>query len=269
MYSGKSYGDFMNERFFSLVQAFGFSLSEQQLNQLLLFRDLVLETNKKMNLTAITDPDDFFVKHILDSMSIALLPGISDSGIRVIDVGTGAGFPGVVLNIVYPSWNMVLFDSLQKRVSFLNDVINDLRLADIIAVHGRAEDYGKVLAYREQFDLSVSRAVANISTLSEYCLPFVKVDGRFISYKSGGVDEELEGGKSAIEKLGGSICEILRFDLTDPGTYYQSPEQIEKTGKVADPSRLIRCFIDIKKVSSTPSQYPRKAGIPAKRPICK
>ena len=151
---------------------------------------LLVDKNKVMNLTAITDYDEVIIKHFADSAALGCVIEL-DKTLNVIDVGTGAGFPGIVLKIVYPQLNITLLDSLNKRVKFLNEVIEELGLADIRAIHGRAEDIARDMTYREQFDLCVSRAVANMSSLSEYCLPYVKVGGRFIPYKADGCDEEV------------------------------------------------------------------------------
>ena len=165
----------------------------------------------------------------------------------VIDVGTGAGFPGIPLKIAFPHLKVVLLDSLNKRINFLNTVIAELGLTDIKTIHGRAEDYAKQTEYREKFDLCVSRAVANLSTLSEYCLPYVSADGLFVPYKSGEIDEELENSKKAVKILGGKIENVVKFQL--PGT------------------EIARSFVKIRKISNTNKKYPRKAGLPAKEPL--
>ena len=165
----------------------------------------------------------------------------------VIDVGTGAGFPGIPLKIAFPHLKVVLLDSLNKRINFLNEVITVLGLTDIKTIHGRAEDYAKQTEYREKFDLCVSRAVANLSTLSEYCLPYVDIDGMFIPYKSGEIDEEVEKSKKAVQILGGKLENVVKFQL--PGT------------------EIGRSFVKIKKVKNTTKKYPRKAGLPAKEQL--
>ena len=215
----------------------GITLSEEQKTQFLQYYELLVEWNSFMNLTAITEFDQVITKHFLDSLSL----------VKVCDVGTGAGFPGIPLKIAFPEVEVVLLDSLNKRVKFLNEVIGQLGLSKITAVHGRAEDFARQKDYREQFDLVVSRAVANLSSLSEYCLPYVKVGGRFVSYKSGKLNEELAAAQKAIHVLGGEAKEPVYFQLT--GTEDE------------------RSFVCIKKGKATPKKYPRKAGTPAKEPI--
>lgn len=229
-------------------------LSNLQIVQLYKFYEMLVEKNKIMNLTAITEEHDVVVKHFIDSMSIYGLK-IGDEIVdynffdnkSMIDVGTGAGFPGLVLKILFPNLNIVLSDSLNKRLKFLDEVITELELKGINLVHGRAEDLAHNDVYREKFDFSTSRAVANLSTLSEYDLPFVKKNGYFISYKSGKIDEELKSAGKAIKLLGGEVSGVNTFKLTDD---------------VTD-----RSIIVIKKVSKTPKNYPRKAGIPSKDPL--
>lgn len=229
-------------------------LSDLQIGQLYEFFEMLVEKNKVMNLTAITEEHDVVVKHFIDSMSIFGLK-IGDEIIdykffdnkSMIDVGTGAGFPGLVLKILFPNLNIVLSDSLNKRLKFLDEVITKLELKGINLVHGRAEDLAHIDIYREKFDYSTSRAVANLSTLSEYDLPFVKKNGYFISYKSGKIDEELKSAGKAIKLLGGEVSSINIFKLPDD---------------ITD-----RSIIVIKKVSKTPMNYPRKAGVPSKDPL--
>lgn len=226
-------------------------ISDDQINCFEKYFELLIEKNKVMNLTAITDKEDVIVKHFIDS--IALIPYLTDKGIninnklKIIDIGTGAGFPGLPLKIMMPDVKFTLLDSLNKRVSFLNEVIDELKLKDIEALHGRAEDYASDNKYREKYDICVSRAVANLSTLSEYCIPFVKEDGFFISYKAGESEEEINNSKNAIKILGGKINKVEEFVL--PGT---------------DASRV---FVFIRKQELTDKKYPRKAGVPAKKPL--
>ena len=226
-------------------------ISDDQINCFEKYYELLIEKNKVMNLTAITDKEDVIVKHFIDS--IALIPYLTDKGIntnndlKIIDIGTGAGFPGLPLKIMMPDVKFTLLDSLNKRVSFLNEVIDELKLKDIEALHGRAEDYASDNKYREKYDICVSRAVANLSTLSEYCIPFVKEDGYFISYKAGESEEEINNSKNAIKILGGKINKVEEFVL--PGT---------------DVSRV---FVFIRKLELTDKKYPRKAGVPAKKPL--
>lgn len=226
-------------------------ISDDQINCFEKYYELLIEKNKVMNLTAITDKEDVIVKHFIDS--IALIPYLKDKGIntnnelKIIDIGTGAGFPGLPLKIMMPDVKFTLLDSLNKRVSFLNEVIDELKLKDIEALHGRAEDYASDNKYREKYDICVSRAVANLSTLSEYCIPFVKEDGFFISYKAGESEEEINKSKNAIKILGGKINKVEEFVL--PGT---------------DASRV---FVFIRKQELTDKKYPRKAGVPAKKPL--
>ena len=222
------------------------SLNPKQLDQFELFYNMLIETNKSMNLTAITDEDEVIEKHFIDSLSCRRVMDMTKVK-TCIDVGTGAGFPGIPLKIVYPEIQFVLVDSLNKRVGFLNEVKKALGLEGLEALHGRAEDYAKDAAYREKYDLCVSRAVANLATLSEYCLPYVKVGGMFIPYKSGEIDEEVKGSKKAVKVLGGEIEDVVKFEL--PGT------------------DIGRSFVKIHKVKNTAKKYPRKAGMPSREPI--
>lgn len=230
----------------------GLELDELKAEKLYRYYELVLEKNKLMNLTAITEEEEFISKHFVDSLSIIKAPNFKDElaqakGIKLIDVGTGAGFPGMVLKIVFPSLKITLFDSLRKRLNFLDEVIAELELKDIETLHGRAEDYGNNKLYREKYDICVSRAVANMSALAEYCLPFVKPDGLFVAYKSGGSHSEIRDASKAIKILGGNIEDIQDFMLPD--------------------SDIERSIVSVRKIKKTPAQYPRKAGTPAKEPI--
>lgn len=232
--------------FHKMLENLNLSLNDDQINQFKIYYNMLIERNKVMNLTAITEFNEVVSKHFIDSLSLTKVYK-SREFVRVIDIGTGAGFPGIPLKIAFPKWEIVLLDSLNKRVNFLNDVITTLGLKDITAIHGRAEDYGKSSRYRESFDLCVSRAVAKLSTLSEYCLPYVKVNGFFIPYKAGQVDDELIESDKAIRILGGKIEKVEKFLL--PGT------DIERT------------LIIIKKCTKTPNHYPRSSGKPAKEPL--
>ncbi len=228
-----------------VLDEWNFSLSDTQYNQLDLFYELLIEKNKVMNLTAITEFDEVLVKHFADSLSIctALPEGINS----VCDLGTGAGFPGIPMAIAYPDIQFTLIDSLNKRIKFLQEVVDALGLKNVTLIHSRAEEAGRNKTYREQFDLVVSRAVANIATLSEYCLPLVKVGGYFISFKSGDIKEEIDASGSAVKKLGGRMNEPTYFMLPD--------------------TDIKRSFIIVNKKKNTPKAYPRKAGTPSKEPL--
>jgi 16S rRNA (guanine527-N7)-methyltransferase len=221
------------------------TLNDTQIEQFIDYYELLIETNKVMNLTSITDFYEVIVKHFIDSLSITKVQNPFKE--KILDLGTGAGFPGIPVKIAFPDTKVVLMDSLKKRIGFLNDVIDKLNLNDITAIHGRAEDYGRDGQYREAFDICTSRAVARLSTLSEYCLPFVRVGGSFIAYKSGNIDEELREADKAISILGGSLVKVEEFEL--PGT------------------DIKRTLIMIEKTHNTPSKYPRMAGKPSKEPL--
>lgn len=230
------------------LKSFGIEAGTGQIDQFINYYEILVEWNSFMNLTAITQFDEVVRKHFLDSVSlIRILPDLADKPYTLIDVGTGAGFPGIPLKIVFPHLKILLLDSLNKRINFLNEVIGRLGLKDVDTIHGRAEDYARNKQYREKYDLCVSRAVANLSTLSEYCLPFVKKGGCFVSYKSEKVSEEYEQSKKAIAVLGGK-CEKRE--------YFYLPD-----------SDICRNLFLIRKVKITPEKYPRKAGIPQKEPI--
>ncbi len=234
------------EQFEKDLAALGVELSRKQIEQFLIYYEMLVEWNEKINLTAITDYDEVMKKHFIDSVSLIKAYDVSKSS-TLIDVGTGAGFPGLALKIAYPNLQVTLLDSLNKRILFLNAVIEKLGLKGITALHGRAEDFAKPDKLRESFDLCVSRAVANLSTLSEYCLPFVKVGGKFISYKSEKIAEELPAAENAIFVLGGKEGEQISFLLPDSDIY--------------------RNLFVIEKIKKTPKKYPRKAGLPAKEPL--
>ncbi len=224
----------------------GINLSDLQFNQFFTYYVMMMEKNQVMNLTAITEMQEVIDKHFMDSIMLKKVIDL-DKIETVADMGTGAGFPGIPLKIVFPHLQITLMDSLNKRLQFLDDVIAELGLIGIETLHGRAEDIGKDLLYRENYDLCVSRAVANLSTLSEYCLPVVKKGGQFISYKSGDVAEELDASKKAISILGGEIKKV---------EYFKLPQ-----------TDLERSFVVIDKIKETPKKYPRKAGTPGKEPI--
>jgi 16S rRNA (guanine(527)-N(7))-methyltransferase GidB len=228
------------------LQKIDIILEEEKIQQFITYYDILVEWNKVMNLTGITEFEEVVIKHFVDSLS--LIKAVNPTKIQsVIDIGTGAGFPGIPLKIVYPNLEVVLLDSLNKRIKFLNTVIEKLHLSNIRCIHGRAEDFSRKAEYREQFDLCVSRAVANLASLSEYCIPYVKKAGMFISYKSGKIESELEEAKIAVKILGGKIDSSIKFYLPD--------------------TDMERSLVVIKKVSNTAKMYPRKAGIPAKEPI--
>lgn len=236
----------MADRFENQLNEIGIELSEDQKNQFIKYYEMLVEWNKVMNLTGITDYDEVNEKHFIDSLAVT--KAIDIKSVRsVIDIGTGAGFPGIPLKIAFPHLKIVLLDSLQKRLKFLDSVIEELGIANVETLHGRAEDYAKKKEYREKFDLCVSRAVANLSTLSEYCLPYVKVNGYFISYKSGDIEEEENKSKNAIKILGGKTVDVIHFELPD--------------------TDIKRSFVKIEKVTNTKNKYPRKAGMPGKEPL--
>ena len=230
----------------SKLQELNITLNENQSEQFQIFYNLLTEWNKVMNLTGITEYEEVVEKHFLDSL--ALIKAVNIQKVhKIIDIGTGAGFPGIPLKIVYPQLDVTLLDSLNKRVRFLDTVIENAGLCGIKAIHGRAEDYAKQPDYRENYDLCVSRAVANLATLSEYCIPYIRIGGIFTPYKSGDVEKEVEQSKNVISILGGNIKDIVKFQL--PGT------------------DIRRSFIIIEKVKMTAKKYPRKAGLPSKEPL--
>ena len=265
----KSYN---TEFFEKSAAAYGITLSEHQLWQFMKYYELLTEWNSFMNLTAITEFDEVILKHFLDSITLGHAFSVFEENVKksecgsehcdgkesfkkdlfagtekLIDIGTGAGFPGIPLKIVYPNMQITLLDSLNKRVQFLDPAIAQLGLSGIETIHGRAEDFSKPGKLREQYDLCVSRAVANLSTLSEYCLPYVKVGGYFVPYKSEKTKEEIHAAQKAVNILGGKIEGQVEFCLADTDIY--------------------RNLIFICKREKTPGKYPRKSGLPAKEPI--
>lgn len=224
----------------------GIKFHDKQIDQLCSYYDMLMERNKVMNLTAITEEEEVIRKHFIDSLSCSHVIDMNNIS-KCIDIGTGAGFPGIPLKIFYPETEFVLVDSLGKRVRFLEDVKEVLDLKGLKCIHGRAEDLGHDPSYRERFDLCVSRAVAALNVLSEYCMPFVKKDGYFIAYKSKKADEEINLAKASMKKIGWKVEESREFTLSDQGES--------------------RVLIKMKKLRKTPALYPRKAGIPSRKPL--
>lgn len=219
-------------------------LNEEQIEKFYKYMNLLIEWNKKINLTAIIEPKEIILKHFIDSLTINKY--IKDNS-KIADVGTGAGFPGIPLKIIRPDIQLVLVDSLNKRINFLNEVIEQLNLKNIETIHIRIEEFGQNTKYREKFDYSTARAVANLSTLSEYLLPIVKVGGQVICMKGSNIQDEINQSKKALSILGGTLNNIEEFKLAET----------ENT----------RNIILINKIKNTPNKYPRKAGLPAKDPI--
>lgn len=228
------------------AEKIGIVLSEKQQQQFETYYDYLVAQNEVMNLTAITEYKEVLTKHFLDSLFLASTVK-EFQGKKVLDLGTGAGFPGIPLKIAFPDTEFVLMDSLNKRVSFLNRVIDLLGLEKITAVHGRAEEAARKEEYREQFDYCVSRAVARLATLSEFCIPFVKQGGYFVSYKAGDCKEECDEAKNAIKILGGRLLHASESCLPD--------------------TEITRTFVVIQKEKATPGKYPRGQGKPLKQPL--
>ena len=240
------------------LDALHITLSETQIQQFVVYYEMMTARNESVNLTAITDFAEVCKKHFIDSLSLVKAVDLSgrqqEAGsssdrqeLTLIDIGTGAGFPGIPLKIAFPDLQVTLLDSLQKRVDFLHEAIAALKLENIEAIHGRAEDYAKPGQLRERYDLCVSRAVANLAVLSEYCLPYVKVGGSFVAYKSEKAAEEAEEAANAIRILGGGPAELISFTLPA--------------------SDIGRSLVKIEKVCATPAKYPRKAGTAGRKPI--
>lgn len=239
----------MKAYLFSEVDKIGIKLNDLQVQQFIDYYNILIEWNSFMNLTGITEYEEVVIKHFIDSLAIVKafdkIDFLQNSDFSIIDVGTGAGFPGIPLKIAFPDLKITLLDSLKKRINFLDEVINNLGLKNIYSIHGRAEDYAKIPDYREKFDLCVSRAVANLAVLSEYCLPFVKLGGKFIPYKSEKISSELSEAHNAIAVLGGKFVKQVDYQLYDN----------------------YRNFIVIEKVGEVPLKYPRKSSQINKSPL--
>ncbi|WP_432406055.1 16S rRNA (guanine(527)-N(7))-methyltransferase RsmG [Wukongibacter sp. M2B1] len=227
-------------------QELGLDIDDRMIDRFTKYKNLLIEWNKKINLTGITDEREIMIKHFLDSLA-CMLTGVVRNDSKIIDVGTGAGFPGIPLKVFNENLNLTLLDSLNKRIKYLETVCNELELSQVEFLHGRAEDYGRDEEYREKYDIAVARAVAELAVLCEYCLPFVKVNGYFIALKGPKAQEEIENAKKALNILGGEIVDILNVNLP----YSDSGHNL----------------VIIKKIKSTPSKYPRKAGMPTKKPL--
>ena len=221
-------------------------INKKSIDELLLFRDMLLEWNKKINLTSITDNEEIFIKHFFDSAT-CMATGYIKDGFEVVDIGTGAGFPGLVLKVLNKKMNITLLDSLRKRTNYLENIVINLGLKNVEIIHGRAEEYGNKEDYREKYDIALSRAVASINVLLEYCLPYIREGGYFLCQKGPKFKDELKEAEKALKVLGGEINEVKEFIL--PG------------------SDIKRNIIVIKKIYKTPAKYPRKAGKPSSNPI--
>lgn len=230
--------------FMEYAKKINIDINEEQINKFYDYMNLLIEWNNKINLTAITDYNEIILKHFVDSLTINKC--IKENN-YVVDVGTGAGFPGIPLKIIRDDIKIVLVDSLNKRINFLNEVIKELNLKNIETVHARAEEFGRNKKYRQKFDIATSRAVANLSTLSEYMIPLVKINGRCICMKGKEIKEELKDSLNAIKVLGGKVENVEEFELAD--------------------NDINRSIIYILKEKDTPNKYPRKAGTPSKDPI--
>ncbi len=239
----------MDDRFELLrdsLDELGIEYDDKQIEMFGVYYDLLIDWNSRINLTSITEPDEVIIKHFVDSILISRVIDLR-SGVSLIDVGTGAGFPGIPIKIINPGCDVVLLDSLNKRIKFLEETISKLGLENIRCIHGRAEDVSREKNMRGRFDLSVSRAVANLSTLSEYCIPFLKKGGKFISYKSDKSEDEINDSKNAIKLLGSKIVKVE--DVALPHT------------------DITRRFVIIENEEPVNMKYPRKAGVPAKSPL--
>jgi len=235
-----------NEYIIDRLKSIDLVINEEQAQQFVQFYELMIEKNKVMNLTSITDFQEVVEKHFMDSLMVNHVAHFIGTE-SVIDVGTGAGFPGIPLKIIFPELDLVLMDSVNKRLKFIDEVVEELNLQKVRTVHARAEDMANQKEYRENFDYCLSRAVANLSTLAELCLPFVKVDGKFISYKAGEIEEEVCSSALAAKVLANSKWTVQYFNIPD--------------------TQIQRSFVSCIKTKPTPKKYPRKAGLPGKEPI--
>ena len=233
-------------QFLKYLKIINISIDDCQIQKFYKYMQLLLEWNEKINLTAITDESEIILKHFVDSLTVLKYIDEND---KIIDVGTGAGFPGIPIAIMMPNIKITLLDSLNKRINFLNEVIKELDLKNVETIHSRSEDCGKDMLFREKYDIALARAVANLSTLSEYLLPFVKIKGKMICMKGSEIEEELKNAEYAIKVLGGKVVQRDEFVLSD--------------------SDIKRNIIVVEKEQFTPKMYPRKAGLPSKGPIIK
>lgn len=233
------------ELLYSICLNMGIELQEVQVDKFFHYMQLLKDWNKKFNLTRIIDDEEIIIKHFVDSLSV-VKTGKIENECYAIDIGTGAGFPGIPLKIYYPEINMTLLDSLKKRTSFLHEVINQIGLKNVKVIHGRAEDVAKDAEHREKYDVVLSRAVAPMNVLCEYCLPFVKIGGTMIAMKGKNVNEEIKSAKKAIDILGGKYIYTFEYQL---------------------PPDIYHCAVIIEKKNLTPAKYPRKAGVPEKNPL--
>lgn len=232
-------------KFEEILKEYNIDIKLDQINQFEIYKKLLLEWNEKINITRITEGQEIYIKHFLDSLTL-INTGLIEEGKSLIDIGTGGGFPGLPLKIMYPDLKMTLMDSLNKRIIFLQEVIKELNLKNIEAVHGRAEEYGRKEDYREKFDIVTNRALANMSSLAEYSLPFVKKAGYFIAMKGSEYKEEVKEAKNAIDILGGKIVDIKEIRL---------------------PGEILHSLIIVEKIRETPKKYPRAGGKPKTQPL--
>lgn len=240
--------DAIQQQFVQLLEKHEIKLNTQQLDQFEKYYETLVEWNEKMNLTGITERDQVYLKHFYDSLSVAFHFNVNSVN-SVADIGSGAGFPSIPLKIAFPHLKVTIIDSLNKRISFLKEIVSQLGLTDTECVHGRAEDIARLPKYRDQFDLVTARAVARLQVLNEFCLPFTKKDGTFIAMKGSEIDEELQAAAYSLAELRGKVVRVIQMLLP-----------IEES---------MRHFVEIQKLAATPAKYPRKAGLPLKEPLAK